>query len=169
MSRVQSGSQLERTGSSGNRPPLIPSNGGFTSFATQSHRNAGFCKAPNAGSSAAGGGGSGTAPVPLTCANGEASRFFIFPFKPCCTVKQASLQAPGVPQGATSNSWNGTQPSRRCWMAGVPPAGAYIGQDERQPAPAGRPCPTGVPGCGLNKLQVVLLPDWDFGVWEGSA
>ena len=43
-------------------------------------------------------------------------------------------------------SWNGTQPSRLCWVAGVPPAGIYSGQDDRQPAPAGRPCSTG----GLN-------------------
>ena len=35
---------------------------------------------------------------------------------------------------------------RRCWVAGVPPAGANSGQADRQPAPAGRPCSTGGPG-----------------------
>jgi len=35
-------------------------------------------------------------------------------------------------------------------VAGVPPAGAYSGQDDRQPAPPGWLCSTGGLGCYIN-------------------
>jgi hypothetical protein len=56
----------------------------------------------------------------------------------------------GAVLGATAYSWNGAQPSRLCWVAGVPPAEAYSGQDDRRPSPAGRPCSTFVLGYYMN-------------------